>query len=141
MKKGFKILGVLAIVLLVFYMLIPLQMGEGSERYAQKWETRLQGFDHPESALSRFEEVDDLIFPDGTWIFWVSSNSHGNPWGGTVVTKDNYGSTRVFFGHVCGSARIQGESLDSVYKALNDQFTMVRELEQSAGENASRPTP
>ncbi len=43
------------------------------------------------------------------------ASSHGQ-WGGvTVVTRDNTGHVRVFFGRVCGKPHIHGGTLDKAY--------------------------
>jgi hypothetical protein len=60
----------------------------------------------------------------GFRYFLVSANSHGNPWGGTVVTKDSDGQVRTFYGHVCGHADIgmETKSLADVYRRFSTSY-------------------
>ena len=58
-------------------------------------------------------------FPNGDWIAMAYASSHGAWGGGTVVTRDNTGSIRVFFGHVCGRPVSRGESLEEVYASFD----------------------
>ena len=57
-------------------------------------------------------------FPDGRWIACVHASSHGEPGGGTIVTRDDSGEIHVFFGHVCGHLRAQGDTLEEFYRDL-----------------------
>lgn len=41
-------------------------------------------------------------FPDGRWIACAHADSHGEPGGGTIVSRDSTGEVQVLFGHVCG---------------------------------------
>jgi hypothetical protein len=58
-------------------------------------------------------------FPNGDWIAMAYASSHGAWGGGTVVTRDNTGNIRVFFGHVCGRPVSRGESLEEVYASFD----------------------
>lgn len=57
-------------------------------------------------------------FPNGDWLAMAYRSSHNTWGGGTVVTRDNAGHIRVFFGHVCGQPQAFGESLEEVYASL-----------------------
>lgn len=98
-----------------------LPMGTGSLEYAHDWSARLRSVQSVEEAQTRYPEVRARKFSNGDWILVVSANSHGNPWGGTVVTKDNHGVVRSFYGHVCGRVNVgfDSESLDDVYRELD----------------------
>jgi hypothetical protein len=106
----------IAICILCPSLLLP--MGTGSEYYAEKWTKRFQGLNSITEAKAKYSNVALLELPNDEWIFWVYSTSHGNPWGGTIVTRDSRGITKAFFGHVCGCAVLHGESLDEVYEDL-----------------------
>ena len=54
-------------------------------------------------------------FPNGDWLAMAYANSHNTWGGGTVVTRDNKGVIRVFFGHVCGRPFVYEESLEETY--------------------------
>jgi hypothetical protein len=111
-----------------------LPMGNGSMLYARTWKHRLDHCVTLTDVTNRFECLDvtdrnigwsttgnRLIlhtFTNGHWMVLRCANSHGNPWGGTVVTRDSTGKTRVFFGHVCGSDKPRGHSLDEAYSNL-----------------------
>jgi len=51
-------------------------------------------------------------FADGRWIACVYADSHGEPGGGTVVTRDSRGEVHVFFGHVWGDLFAEGDTLE-----------------------------
>jgi hypothetical protein len=67
-------------------------------------------------------------FPDGDWLAMAYRSSHNTWGGGTVVTRDSAGRIRVFFGHVCGSPNVFGESLDEVYASLVNPSSRLREV-------------
>jgi len=54
-------------------------------------------------------------FPNGDWLAVAYASSHNTWGGGTVVTRDNKGVIRAFFGHVCGQPFAHGESLEAIY--------------------------
>ena len=58
-------------------------------------------------------------FPNGDWIAMTYANSHNTWGGGTVVTRDNTGDIKIFFGHVCGTPPSHGESLEELYASFN----------------------
>ena len=109
-----------------------LPMGKGSTRYARKWKQRLDRCATLAAVTNTFEcldvtgtpgrgwggELTLLTFTNGSWIVLNSADSHSNPWGGTIVTRDSTDKTRVFFGHVCGSETLQGNSLEDAYSNL-----------------------
>lgn len=101
-------------------------MGTGSEYYAKKWSKKFQTLHSVAEAKAKYPNVATLEFPNGEWIFWICANSHGNPWGGTIVTRDSRGITKAFFGHVCGFAVLRGESLDEVYEHLLTYYGNTR---------------
>ena len=101
------------IALLIIPSLLP--MGDGSMRYAKKWYKRLDSIQTVEQAVNDYPSIKYLNLTNEQWIVWTGQNSHGNPFGGTIVTHDSQGDTRVFFGHVCGAPRLGGESLEQVY--------------------------
>ncbi len=112
------VIGLVLLLLLAFFVIPCLPMGEGSAHYARKWTERLDPIESPADARAQFGNVAVLELTNGEWVVWVSANSHGNPWGGTVVTKDCRGDTRSFYGHVCGGAHLHGETIDEVYTSL-----------------------
>lgn len=59
--------------------------------------------------------VEILEFTNGDWFACASVNSHGNLAGGLLVSRDSRHRTRIYFGHVCGTARIWAQDLDEVY--------------------------
>ena len=106
-KRFVRVVLTVCAVLLSGLVLYPcaaglLPMGTGSTEYASEWSARLQALNSIEQAQSLYPEIRGRSLANGDWILVVSSNSHGNPWGGTVVTKDNHGLVRAFYGHVCG---------------------------------------
>ena len=74
------------------------------------------GWDHVGKRLTL------LTFTNGGWIVLRSANSHGDISGGTVVTHDSKGATRVFFGHVCGSETLRGATLEQAYSNVIANF-------------------
>lgn len=120
-----------AVVLLIF---VPIPMGKGNMRYARKWKQRLDRCVTLADVTNNFQCLDVtgrnigwsttgdrlilLTFTNGNWIVLRCANSHENPWGGTLVTRDSTGKTRVFFGHVCGAETLRGNSFDEAYSNL-----------------------
>lgn len=100
MKMIKRIAITLVIALVVLAIGVPMIIGGGSPRLARLWTRRLEGTSSVQDAVARYKVV-HREFPDGTWMYGVAIGSHGNPWGGTVVTKDSNKKTHVFFGHVC----------------------------------------
>ncbi|MBN1508164.1 MAG: hypothetical protein JW955_15040 [Sedimentisphaerales bacterium] len=115
-------------------------MGKGSYEYARKWSRQLRAYNSPEEAsldfncfvIERFSDGSSRTtrvgpqadgrpralvksFPDGQWIICAHANSHGEPGGGTIVTRDDQGTIHVFFGHVCGYVCAYGDTLDEFY--------------------------
>lgn len=128
-RKTVNLILLIIVFLIAICILCPellLPMGAGSEYYAEKWTKRFQTLNSVAEAKAKYSNVAAREFPNGEWIFWVSSNSHGNPWGGTIVTRDSRGITKAFFGHVCGFAVLQGESLDEVYEDLLMHYGTTR---------------
>ena len=124
-RRSILITFVAAIWLVVFLLLFSLfaPMGTGSKRFAKKWAKKFESIKTLEEAKTEYSWLKFREFKNGEWIFGISSNSHGNPWGGTVVTKDSKGQIRCFFGHVCGSPFLhavfvatQPKTLDEIYK-------------------------
>lgn len=109
-------------VLMLMDAVLP--MGEGSPRFARKWEIRLKGINDPVQAHELYKGLAVREFTNGEWIVWAWANSHGNPWGGTVVTKDSQGIIHSFFGHVCGvpHGRFQGDNLSQIYSNLTSYY-------------------
>lgn len=58
--------------------------------------------------------------PNGDWCAMAYGSSHNTWGGGTVVTRDDTGAIRVFFGHVCGKPFNEGNSLEELYADFND---------------------
>lgn len=119
-RKILSIITLIFVLLIAVFILFPpfLPMGTGSERYAEKWTNRFSALNSIADAKAKYSNIAVQEFSDGEWIFWVCANSHGNPWGGTIVTCDSRGTTKSFFGHVCGFANLKRESLDQVYEHL-----------------------
>jgi hypothetical protein len=114
------------------FVLINFFMFDGSMWYARKWKQRFDACSTLADITNRFEYLDVtgqnigttssmltlLTFSNDNWLVMRCSNSHGTPWGGTVVTRDSTAKTRVFFGHVCGSMTLRGNSLEEAYSNL-----------------------
>jgi hypothetical protein len=122
----------------------PPSLGKGSYRHARLWRDKLaacdslddvrrqfncgrwqgtphEGYTHiPDPNTLRDGNTWALLydFPDGDWLAMAYADSHNTWGGGTVVTRDNTGRIRVFFGHVCGRPFAEGESLEEVYAYL-----------------------
>lgn len=127
-RKTVNLILLIVVCLIAIWVLFHpfLPMGTGSERYAEKWANRFQALHSVAEAKAKYSNVAALEFSNGEWIFWVCANSHGNPWGGTIVTRDSRGITKAFFGHVCGLAVLRGESLDEVYDHLLTYYGTTR---------------
>jgi hypothetical protein len=110
----FPILAILAVIILPG--LLP--MGTGSLSYAKRWHARLQDVSSVHEGTNTYSKLRSISLTNGQWLAWVDQNSHCNPFGGTVVTRDSDGDTRVFVGHVCGISRMHGEDLEQVYSNL-----------------------
>lgn len=102
-----------------------LPMGTGSLEYAREWSARLRKVDSVAQAQREYPSSRSRTFANGDWIVVVSDNSHGNPWGGTVVTRDSHGVIRTLYGHVCLRADLgrESKSLDDVYRALDRAYS------------------
>jgi hypothetical protein len=137
---------VVGVVVFVALSLMP--MGEGSYRYARKWKQNLSTCTSVEEVKRRFncseavppeevgwgigpgtnewkkgrDKVELLVCTNGEWIVCASAGSHNNPWGGTIVSHDSRGQTRIFFGHVCLSAWPTGYTLEEAYSNLMSNF-------------------
>ena len=142
---------------LAFFLGVPrlVRVGglrSGSEEYARKWKTQLlacHSLDEvkrhfncfviestPDGALRR-REVSDVVsgqprallknFPDGQWIACAHADSHSEPGGGTIVSRDSSGEVHVFFGHVCGHLWAQGDMLEEFYRSLRS-YNGVKEV-------------
>jgi hypothetical protein len=83
---------------------------------------RTTGHGGPQEARERYAQAGVREFTNGDWLVWVSDNSHANPWGGTVVTRDNRNAVRAFYGHVCGRTFVHGDSLTEAYRALEASY-------------------
>jgi hypothetical protein len=111
---SFPVLAILGLIILPG--LLP--MGKGSRSYAKRWHTRLQQVSPLAAGTEEHPQVRSLSLTNGQWLVWVDQNSHSNPFGGTVVTHDSDGDTRVFFGHVCGGIHMRGDDLAQAYSNL-----------------------
>lgn len=107
-----------------------LVMGEGSPRYARKWMARLSEVSSFKEAKERWPGLFERTLPSGESVFGIADNSHGNPFGGTVVMRDSNGKVSAYFGHVCGVNGIgayvhpkRSPDLKSLYGALDHAFT------------------
>jgi hypothetical protein len=112
---------------------VSMFMGTGSTWLANRWVNRFQNLTTVQDASAKYNVVHHE-FADGSWIFGVAVGSHGNPWGGTVVTKDSTGQTRVFFGHVCVSGAPLVIALKSVectsLAAAYSNLTLVTRMKE-----------
>lgn len=122
------LLALLAIFLLLTLLLSLLPMGTGSESYANKWAENFHPIKNVNQAIEMYPIIEYKKFDNGEWIIGISSNSHYNPWGGTIVTKDSNETIKSFFGHVCGVGFLQmifprAKSTNEVYKLLSKGFT------------------
>jgi hypothetical protein len=142
-----------AALLLAFVLLIAsarVRMGAGSRKYARQWRKQLlacQSLDEVRQHFNcftiqetsgggarRVQESETVkgrpwallkSFPDGRWIACAHADSHGGPrlGGGTVVSRDSSGEIHIFFGHVCGTLPVRGETPEEFYRhlrSLND---------------------
>jgi len=110
------------IVFVVLAFAIPAINGDGSRWLARRWIKRFADVDSPSEALEKYR-VGHREFADGSWIVATALASHGNPFGGTVVTKDSTGRTRVFFGHVCTGLRVNRPLQDPQISSLDEVFS------------------
>jgi len=97
------LLALLLISVLLIFLISFLPMGTGSESYANKWSEKFVSIKNVNQAIEMYPEINYKTFENGDWIIGICSDSHYNPWGGTIVTKDSNGTIKSFFGHVCGS--------------------------------------
>jgi len=119
----------------------PPSLGTGSYKHAKLWKDKLLTCNSLDDVRQKFNCRRYRANPDGSYTYIKDSNTfkEGNTWallydfsngdwiavayasshntwgGGTVVIRDNTGSIRVFFGHVCGRPFSHGESLEEVY--------------------------
>ena len=138
---GFSFLG-LPLLVRVFG---PPSLGTGSYKHAKLWKDKLSTCNSLDDVRQQFNcgryranpggsytyirdpnTVKDgntwallYDFPNSDWIAMAYASSHNTWGGGTVVTRDNTGNIRVFFGHVCGRPFSRGESLEEIYATLN----------------------
>jgi hypothetical protein len=113
-------------------------LGAGSRKYARQWREQLLACQSLEEVKQHFNcfvlEHNSKIyvtekvagrpwallksFPDGRWIACAHADSHSQPGGGTVVSRDSSGEIHIFFGHVCGTLPVRGETLEDFYRHL-----------------------
>jgi hypothetical protein len=123
MKKQIKYTVVMLLAILVVVAIaIPSINGDGSEWIARRWVKRFADVHSVSDALERYQ-VARREFPDGSWIVGIAVGSHGNPFGGTIVTKDSTGLTRVFFGHVSTPATLAHTIHKSQSASLKEAFS------------------
>lgn len=135
MSLPFRIFLLLLVLGVVWMLFKP--MGEGSPRYARKWMARLASIESVAQAARELPEAVTHRFEDGEWVVGVCKDSHGSPWGGTIVVKDSRGEVRAFFGHVCGPGFIkmilsrmradQRDDLDGFYETIGRSFEEYEE--------------
>jgi hypothetical protein len=143
-RSTLRKLALVPVVLLAGVVVYPLvlellPMGSGSVKYSRLWRGRFVDLSAVQAARSAFPQVRAREFENGEWILLVSDNSHGDPWGGTVVTKDSKGEVKTFYGHVCGRADTGSESksLSDVYRVLSKRYgTTPDEGERKAARGA-----
>jgi len=124
----------------------------GSDKHARKWKTQLlacQSLDDVKQHFNCFvvqqnpggssqivrvteslqERPSALLksFPDGRWIACAHADSHSQPGGGTIVSRDSSGEIHVFFGHVCRHVVAYGETLEEFYTCLRG-YNDVKEV-------------
>ena len=124
----------------------------GSEKYAREWKAQLlachsldevkQHFNcfviesRPEGSIHMVRVTQTVkgrpsallkSFPDGQWIACAHADSHSEPGGGTIVSRDSSGEVHVFFGHVCGHVFARGETLEEFYASLRG-YNGVKEV-------------
>jgi hypothetical protein len=139
----------LVFVHLSFMWLRPRGMGAGSYEYARQWRRQLLACQSLEDVKQHFNcfvmewsaggggtrvEVTETVagrphallksFPDGRWIACAHADSHGEPGGGTIVSRDSSGEIHIFFGHVCGRLYARGETLEEFYASLRGYFNI-----------------
>lgn len=108
-------------------------LGHGDSNYARTWKQRIEALPDPATAKVAYPEIEATTFPNGEWVFGVSSDSHGSHWGGTIVIKDSTGKVHVYFGHVCGPHRLEAcmfhqcKSLEEFYRHDDWQVFGLRE--------------
>jgi hypothetical protein len=124
----------------------------GSDEHARKWRTQLLACHSLEEVKQYFNcfviegtaggggttvRVTETVkgrprallksFPDGRWIVCAHADSHGEPGGGTIVSRDSSGEVHMFFGHVCGNLYARGETLEEFYIDLRG-YDRVKEV-------------
>jgi hypothetical protein len=119
--KTLKWLLVILFLLLAGGILLSFTMGNGSRWLARRWTSRLESVNSLQDAERR--GLMCRKFADGSWLCGIVADSHGNPWGGTVVTKDSNGRARVYFGHVCGPAGVLGPALACSSNSLAEAYS------------------
>lgn len=127
-------------------------MGAGSYKCARQWRKQLLACHSLDEVKQHFNcfviegtsggggtrvEVTETVagrphallqsFPDGRWIACAHADSHGEPGGGTIVSRDSSGEIHIFFGHVCGRLYAKGETLEEFYTSLRG-YMHVKEV-------------
>ncbi len=118
-------------------------MGAGSYEYARQWREQLLACHSLDEVKQHFNcfvmewdtdgggqrvAVTETVvgrplallksFPDGRWIACAHADSHCEPGGGTIVSRDSSGEIHIFFCHVCGHVYAKGETLEEFYTSL-----------------------
>jgi len=124
----------------------------GSEEHARQWKTQLLACHSLDEVKQHFNcfvmewsaggagtrvAVTETVagrpqallksFTDGRWIACAHADSHSEPGGGTIVSRDSSGEVHVFFGHVCGHLYARGETLEEFYTYLRG-YDNVKEV-------------
>ena len=127
-------------------------MGRGSRQPAREWRVQLLACQSLEEVKQHFNcfviewrvdgggtkvRVTEMVggrprallksFSDGRWIACAHADSHSEPGGGTIVSRDSAGEIHVFFGHVCGDLHARGETLEEFYTSLRG-YNGVKEV-------------
>lgn len=147
----------LLLLVLAFFLGVPrlARVGglrSGSEEYAREWKAQLlacQSLDEVKQHFNCFiieGRADGAVmwvpvtetvkgrprallksFPDGRWIACAHADSHSEPGGGTIVSRDSTGEIHVFFGHVWGNLSVRGETPEEFYRRLRS-YNGVQEV-------------
>jgi hypothetical protein len=101
------------------------EMGRGSNERAAKWKAVFAKLPDLEVIKTKYPFAATKRYDDGSWIFGVGEDSHGDRDGGTIIVRDSDGKTKVFFGHVCGPDFLQdgfsrSSSAADLYRLLSE---------------------
>jgi len=123
-KRSALVCGIVAAAILLVALVRSLIITNGCPWLARKWAAEFCKISSISEARQK-RGISVREFEDGDWVFGRCRGSHGNIFGGVIVTRDSTGRVRAFLGHVCAPDELtiillprNTSTLEDVYSAI-----------------------